>query len=194
MALTIEYPIGSTPLDADELFALIPGHITTQKELNEWEQLNILQGELWSTQHQKDFLTESFIRKLHQKMFGATWAWAGRFRTSNKNIGIEWHQIPVQLRKLLEDVKYHIEQKTYPPDEIAVRFHHRLVSIHPFPNGNGRHARMCADLLIQKLGLPRFSWGGGNLIDATETREKYIAALRSADNHDIKPLLLFARS
>ncbi len=194
MALTPEYPNGSTPLDADELSLLLPGHITTQKELNEWEQLNILQGELWAKQHQKDILTERYIRKLHQKMFGSTWAWAGRFRTSNKNIGCEWHQIPVQLRTLLDDVKYHIDQETYIPDEIAVRFHHRLVSIHPFPNGNGRHARLCADLLIQKMGLPRFTWGGGNLVDATETRKKYIAALQAADNHNIQTLLVFARS
>ncbi len=127
-------------------------------------------------------------------MFGSTWAWAGRFRTSNKNIGSEWHRIPVQLRTLLDDVKYHIDQETYIPDEIAVRFHHRLVSIHPFPNGNGRHARLCADLLIQKMGLPRFTWGGGNLVDATETRKKYIAALQAADNRNIQTLLVFARS
>jgi mobile mystery protein B len=194
MALTPEYPNGSTPLDANELSGLLPKHITTQKELNEWEQLNILQGEIWSRQHRKDILSEKYIRQLHQQMFGNTWLWAGRFRTSNKNIGIDWQHIPVQLRKLFDDVKYHIDQETYSPDEIAIRFHHRLVSIHPFPNGNGRHARLCADLLIQEMGLPRFTWGGGNLVDTTETREKYIAALQAADNHNIQALLLFARS
>lgn len=125
--------------------------------------------------------TESYFRKLHQKMFGSTQVLGWTFSDIQKNIGIDWYQIPVQLHTLLDDVKYHSEQETYIPDEIAVRFHHRLVSIHPFPNGNGRHARLSADLLIQKLGLPRITWGGGNLVDATETREKYIAALQTAE-------------
>lgn len=189
-----EYSNGATPLNADELSSLLPKHIRTQKELNEWEQLNILQGESWTRQQRKDILTEGFLCKLHKKMFDNTWSWAGRFRTSNKNIGADWQQITLQIRLLLDNVKYQIENQTYPPDELAARFHHRLVSIHPFPNGNGRHARLCADLLIQKLGSPKFSWGGRNLIEATETRKKYIKALRAADHHNFHPLLEFIRS
>ena len=98
------------------------------------------------------------------------------------------------LRQLLDDTKAWIEYKSYPPDEIAVRFHHRLVQIHPFPNGNGRHARLMADLLVMRLGGERFSWGSANLQDAGEVRQRYIAALKAADNHDIGPLLAFARS
>ncbi len=194
MAVNLEYLPGATPLDADELDCLIPKHITTQGELNEWEQLNILQGEAWARRQRKDILNEVFVRQLHKEMFGETWSWAGSFRQSDKNIGVEWQQVGVKLHDLLKDVHYQIEHATYRPDEIATRFHHRLVLIHPFPNGNGRHARMMADLLIQKLGQPRFTWGSKSLTEATETRSRYIAALRAADSGDIQPLLLFVRS
>jgi len=194
MAVNLEYLPGATPLDADELACLIPKHITTQGELNEWEQLNIEQGETWVRRQRKDILNEAFVRQLHQQMFGETWSWAGSFRKSNKNIGVEWQQISVKLRDLFNDARYQIDHATYPPDEIATRFHHRLVAIHPFPNGNGRHARMMADLLIQKLGQPRFSWGSKSITAATETRSRYIEALRAADSGDIQPLLAFVRS
>jgi Fic-DOC domain mobile mystery protein B len=194
MAITFAYPPGATPLDADELACLIPSHITTQGELNEWEQLNIEHGEAWARRQRKDILNEAFVRELHQHMFGDTWTWAGSFRKSNKNIGVDWQQVGIKLRDLIDDAHFQIEHATYPPDEIAARFHHRLVAIHPFPNGNGRHARMMADLLIQKLGQPRFSWGSKNLTDATETRTRYIEALRAADKGDIGPLMSFVRS
>ena len=194
MALTPEYLPGATPLDLDELASLIPKHITTQGELNEWEQLNIEQGEAWARRQRKDILSEGFVRQLHQKMFGETWSWAGNFRKSNKNIGVDWQQISIKLRDLLNDTRYQIEHATYPPDEIATRFHHRLVLIPPFPNGNGRHARMIANLLIQQLGQPIFTWGSKSLTALTEMRTRYIAALRAADDGDIKPLLAFVRS
>ena len=194
MAVNLNYPPGATPLDADELACLIPKHITTQGELNEWEQLNILQGEAWARKHRKDILDEVFVRQLHEKMFGETWSWAGTFRKTDKNIGVDSHHIGVRLRDLLNDVRYQIEHATYPPDEIATRFHHRLVVIHPFPNGNGRHARMMADLLVQKLGQPRFTWGSKSLSETTETRDRYITVLRAADHGDYQPLLAFVRS
>jgi Fic-DOC domain mobile mystery protein B len=194
MAVNFDYLPGATPLDADELACLIPKHITTQGELNEWEQLNIEQGEAWARKQRKEILNEGFVRQLHQQMFGETWSWAGNFRKSDKNIGAAWQQVSMKLHDLLNDAHYQIAHVTYPSDEIAARFHHRLVAIHPFPNGNGRHARMMADLLIQKLGQPRFTWGGKSLTKATEKRSCYINALRVADKGDIKPLLSFARS
>lgn len=204
MAINLDYPPGATPLDADELASLIPGHITTQGELNEWEQLNIVQGENWARKQRKEILNEGFLRQLHQQMFGETWKWAGGFRKSDKNIGVDWLKIGVELKKLLDDTHYQIEHASYPPDEIAVRFHHRLVLVHPFPNGNGRHARLMADLLVERLGQPRFTWGqrslntgslvDASLIDATPVRQQYIAALQAADARDIAPLLAFARS
>lgn len=197
--VNLDYPPGATPLDADELASLIPGHLTTQAELNEWEQLNIGEGDKWARKQRKDILTENFLRELHRQMFGETWKWAGNFRKSDKNIGVYWPHIGVELKKLLDDVRYQIEHGTFPADEIAVRFHHRLVAIHAFPNGNGRHARMMADLLVGRLGQPRFSWGSlsldnGKLADATPIRRNYIAALQAADARDIAPLLAFARS
>jgi Fic-DOC domain mobile mystery protein B len=194
MTVKLDYPPGATPLDADELASLIPGHITTQGELNEWEQLNIVQGDQWARKQRKEILNESFLRQLHRQMFGETWKWAGEFRKTDKNIGVDWLKIGVELKKLLDDAHYQVEHASYLPDEIAVRFHHRLVAIHPFPNGNGRHARLMADLLVERLGLPRFTWGSRSLVDANDTRMTYIAALQAADRHDIAPLLAFARS
>jgi len=194
MAMHIDYPPGATLLDADELASMVPGHITTQGELNEWEQANIVQGNLWARKQRKEILNDAFVRQLHKQMFGETWRWAGEFRKSNKNIGIDWPKISVELRKLLDDVHYQIEHASCPPDEIAVRFHHRLVVIHPFPNGNGRHARLMADLLVERLGQPRFTWGSRSLVDTGETRQSYIAALQAADARDYAALLAFARS
>jgi Fic-DOC domain mobile mystery protein B len=202
VAINLDYPPGATPLDGDELASLIPGHLTTQGELNEWEQLNLVQGENWAQRQRgqrKEILSEAFLCQLHKQMFGETWKWAGVFRKTDKSIGVDWLQIGVEIKKLLDDTHYQIAQASYPPDEIAVRFHHRLVAIHPFPNGNGRHARLMADLLVERLGLHRFTWGlrsltSGSLVDTGEIRQRYIAALQAADRRDITPLLAFARS
>jgi Fic-DOC domain mobile mystery protein B len=194
MTVDLVCPPGATPLDPDERAGLIPGHIATQGELNEWEQLNIVQGENWARKQRKEILNEGFLRQLHQQLFGETWKWAGEFRKSDKNIGVDWLKIGVELKKLLDDTRYQIEHASYPPDEIAVRFHHRLVAIHPFPNGNGRHARLMADLLVERLGRPRFTWGRQSLVDAGDTRKRYIAALQAADARDMTPLQAFARS
>jgi Fic-DOC domain mobile mystery protein B len=188
---------GATPLDPDEAAGLIPGHISTQSELNEWEQANILEAGRWlkhPARKREDVLSERFARELHKRMFHRTWKWAGTFRRSDKNIGIDWRQIGVQLRNLLDDVKYQLEHKTYPADEIATRFHHRLVSIHPFPNGNGRHARMMTDVLLAKVGAANFSWGRADIVSAGATRETYLHALQAADAGNIAPLLAFVRS
>ncbi len=189
------YPPGATPLNADEASGLIPDHITTQDALNEWEQQNILDGLNWALkQHKRELLDDLFVRDLHKKMFDKTWKWAGTYRRSNKNIGIEWQMIPVELRNLFADVSFQIEHNSFPPDELATRFHHRLVAIHPFPNGNGRHARMMADLLIHRLGGEPFSWGGRSLVQHGDERERYIAALQAADREDYTLLMEFVRS
>ncbi len=184
----------STPLAEEEREQLIPSYITLRSELNEAEQANILDAEEWAFGRKRDVLDERFLTDLHKRMFGRVWRWAGTFRRSMKNIGIDAYRIPQELRQLMGDCRYWIEHKTYEPDEIAARFHHRLALIHPFPNGNGRHARLAADLLLVALGQPRFTWGRVNLVDASETRDSYIAALNAADRHDIGPLLEFVRS
>ena len=192
--MKIAYPAGSTPLEPEELEGLIPTYITTQEQLNVWEQANIIAAEQWASK-KKNLLSIAFIQKLHNHMFNQTWKWAGKFRFSEKNIGINWYKIPEELQKLCSDVKYQLEHNTFPDDEIAVRMHHRLVWIHPFPNGNGRHARLMADLLIMQRGLQRFSWGAAqNLYESTPVRKKYIETLRLADRGDYSELVAFSRS
>ena len=192
-------PLGSqnaagTELTEEEHEGLIPSYITLRSELNEAEQANILEGEEWAFARKRDLLEEKFLDNLHKRMYGNVWRWAGQYRTTGKNIGIDAYCIPTELRQLLDDCRYWIENETYELDEIAARFHHRLVSIHCYPNGNGRHARLATDLLLKSIGQERFSWGGKNLLDVGETRKRYIAALQAADGHDIGPLLDFTRS
>jgi Fic-DOC domain mobile mystery protein B len=187
-------PDDPTPLTPDERKGLIPADITYRRELNRAEQENIARGQDWALSRRRDLLTEKFVKDLHGRMFGDVWRWAGDFRTTERNIGITYYQIPIAVRELLADTAAWVEHEVYPPDEIAVRFHHRLVQIHPFPNGNGRHSRLLADLLVMQLGRERFTWGSANLQDANEVRRRYIDALKAADNHDIGPLLAFARS
>lgn len=191
------YQPGQTPLDPDEKEGLIPKHITTQGELNAWEQLNIIKGARWAQrQLKKDILDDVFLRELHKRMLGDTWAWAGTYRRSDKNIGCDWRQVSTRVRNLLDNTKYQVEHAVMEPDELAIRFHHQLVLIHPFPNGNGRHSRLITDLLLQKMGREPFSWGSGGyaaLVGQSELRAEYLTALRAADAGDIAPLLAFAR-
>jgi Fic-DOC domain mobile mystery protein B len=135
--------------------------------------------------------TDEYVRKLHRRMFDQTWKWAGEYRRTERNIGVPVHEIRERFMALCGDVRYWIENKTYSQDEIAVRFHHKLTLIHPFPNGNGRHARLIADMLVMKLGRPSFTWGSANLVKEGEARAKYLEAIRAADNGDIQPLLKF---
>ncbi|GBE07886.1 fic/DOC family protein [bacterium BMS3Bbin11] len=190
----LEQDGAATPLTAEEREELIPAYITLRRELNEAEQTNILAAEQWAFLRKRDVLKQQFLSNLHKRMFGRVWRWAGKFRQTERNIGIPAYKIPNDLQLLLDDCRYWIEHSTYEPDEIASRFHHRLVEIHPFPNGNGRHARLATDLLLKSLGQERFTWGQVSLIDAGEARKTYVSALRAADKHNIKPLMKFVRS
>ena len=198
MGLEFDYKDGQTPLDEEEKEGLKIKSITTQEELDEFEQLNIEKAVEW-TIHTKlkseNILTEKFIKDLHKKMYSDVWKWAGEFRRTEKNIGISWTKIGIELKNLLDDTKYWIENKTYLPEEIAIRFKHRIVSIHCFPNGNGRHSRMMADIIIESIfGKEIFSWHQSNMVKANETRKEYINALRKADNGNIVPLIKFAKN
>jgi len=198
MGLNLKYTEGQTPLDEDEKEGLKIKSITTQNELDEFEQLNIEKAVEWTIHTNlkpEKILTEKFIKDLHKKMYGDVWKWAGEFRKSDKNIGIKWTQIGIELKNLLDDSKYWIENKTYPPKEIAIRFKHRIVAIHCFPNGNGRHSRMMADIIIESIfGKEIFSWHKSNMVKADETRKNYIRALKAADNGNINPLIEFAKN
>ena len=195
-SLTSDSP-GNTPISADEIEALIP-NLATRAELNEWERENIILAERWcfSPRVLKNFnpLSEPDLRELHRQMFGKTWKWAGTYRKTEKTIGVPVVQLNNAIAAFLGDAGYWVKEKAFEPDEIAVRFHHRLVRIHPFPNGNGRHSRLLADVLVVQLGRHRFPWGRANLQSADAVRDRYISAIKKADAGDINPLLDFARS
>jgi Fic-DOC domain mobile mystery protein B len=198
MGLTIEYIDGQTPLSEEEKEGLKISSITTREELDEFEQLNIEKAIQWTFGKKikaEQLLSEKFIKDLHKKMYGDVWKWAGAFRTSEKNLGIKSYLIPIQLKQLLDDTLFWLTNNTYSPAETAIRFKHQLVSVHCFPNGNGRHSRLMADLIMEKLyHQPFFTWGSNNLIKATELRKNYINSVRKADNYDIQPLIDFATS
>lgn len=198
MGLDFQYNPGQTPLDEEEIDGLLIDSIATRTELDEFEQQNIEQAIQWVLTRsfkKEQILTEKFVQSLHKRMYGDVWAWAGKFRTTEKNIGIKKYLIPTELRKLLDDILYWIDHGVYPPDEIAIRFKHRIVSIHCFPNGNGRHSRLIADIIIDKIfKQPVFTWGAANLVQQGDARVNYLNAIRTADAGNIEPLKYFARS
>lgn len=198
MGLNINYIEGQTPLSEDEQEGLKIPSITTREELDEFEQLNIEKAIQWTFGKKlkaEQLFSEKFIKDLHKRMYGNIWKWAGTFRTSEKNIGVKSYLIGIELKQLLDDAVYWTQNKTYNSQEIAIRFKHRLVSIHCFANGNGRHSRLMADLIMEKLYNEKFfSWGSNNLVKATETRTAYIKAVKKADQQDLLPLIAFAKS
>ena len=184
-----DLPDGATPVDPEEECDLLPKHIRTRGELNLWEQQNILEAARWIRYARRPALSVEMLRKLHRRMFSETWTWAGRFRTSDKTIGIHWAQIPMAVTNLVEDGQLWVGDSVFSLDEAALRLHHRLVQIHPFPNGNGRHARLWSDLILRQHGRPPLNWGGSNLNRVGGVRSAYISALRAADDGDMEPLL-----
>jgi Fic-DOC domain mobile mystery protein B len=197
MGLRIEYIDGQTPLNEEEKEGLRIPSITTREELDEFEQLNIEKAIQWTFGKKlkaEQLYSEKFIKELHTRMYGDVWKWAGKYRTSEKNIGIKSYLVAVELKQLVDDALFWHENNTYDSDEMAIQFKHRLVSIHCFANGNGRHSRLMADLIIEKLYDSKvFSWGSANLVKATVARNNYIQAVRKADNNDIQPLIAFAK-
>lgn len=194
--MEFKFPEGGTPLDHNEMEGLLIPTISTRYELDRFEFENIQRANEWlDTIRMSDILVEPFIRKLHKNMFGDVWRWAGKYRTSNKNIGVFWELIPEEIGTFLGNARFWVEERSIPDDEIGARFHHRLVSIHPFSNGNGRHGRLMTDLLLVRiLEKERFSWGGSDLSQEGDARTRYIAALLEADNMNFEPLIEFARS
>ncbi len=198
MGLELEYVKGQTPIEEEEKDGLKIKTISTRGELDEFEQANIEKAIEWSLKGNLSYdkiVTVAFIKEVHKRMFSEVWGWAGTFRKTNKNIGVDKSRIEIELTKLMGDCKFWIENKSFSEDEIAIRFKHRMVKIHPFPNGNGRHSRLCADILISK-GLKKkiFTWGSKNITDQGETRSKYLNAIYEANKENIKPLIKFART
>lgn len=197
MGLNFNYSEGQTPINEDEKNGLKIKSITTQNDLDEFEQLNIEKAVEWTINNKfkpEKILNEKFIKNLHKRMYSEVWKWAGEFRQSDKNIGINWTLIEIELKILLDDTKFWIANQTHSPDEIAIRFKHRLVAIHCFPNGNGRHSRLMADIIIENIfNKEVFSWHGSNMVNANEIRRNYIDSLHQADKGNIQPLIKFAR-
>ena len=199
MGLNLQYEYGQTPLDPEELEGLKIHSISTKAELDEHEQQNIEEAILWAMKLRfpyEKIISEKFIKDLHKRMYKNVWKWAGTFRNTEKNIGVQHYKITLELRNLFDDTIYLIENNTFEPIEIAIRFKHRLVAIHCFPNGNGRHSRLMADIIIEKIfNLPPFSWGRNQVgLDKEQVRIEYINAVKAADGHDYQPLLHFSKS
>ncbi len=197
MGLEQIYQEGQTPLDEQEKEGLLLKTISTHAELDEVEQLNIEEAVEWTMKKNfsiGDILSEDFINGLHKRMYRDVWRWAGSFRKTEKNIGVDWTKIPVELKTLTDDCKFWIENKIFSEDEIGIRFKHRIVSIHCYSNGNGRHSRLIADVIISHIfKKPVFTWGAG-FKHALEIRKKYIEALRAADKGNYDLLLSFSRT
>ncbi len=196
VGLTGNDPPGATPLSPEDLEGLVPRHVTTRRQLDEFEEANILQCRVWLLRKKKALDPLDFVdlTSLHRRMFGKTWKWAGTLRMRESNIGIAPDQVANRLRQLLDNTAHELSTTAANVDDVAVRYHHRLVSIHPFPNGNGRHSRLATDLFLKTRGLEPFSWGGAALVDSGPVRERYIDALRAADAGDDRPLHAFVRS
>jgi Fic-DOC domain mobile mystery protein B len=199
MALTDPHAPGATPLTAEQVKGLRNPFITTHAELNRAEQANIVRARLWARTARSivmpGMLSRDFLEHLHRRMYGDVWSWAGKQRTVDTNIGVDFPKIGVELRILIDDARYWLDHGTYPPVEYAVRMHHRLVFIHPFPNGNGRLSRFYADLVLTRhFKLNRLTWGGGQLGNADPRRMQYLEALRAADQQDYSSLIGFATS
>lgn len=184
----------ATPLSPEERDDLIPTHITLRSELNELEQKNIAQADGWAFLRKRNVLDENFLKGLHRRMFKDVWRWSGAYRKTEKNLGVLPHLIKSGVYQVIGDMRFAFQHKTIEPDELALLLSHRLVSVHPFANGNGRWSRLVGDLMIVKQGGKRFTWGSADLQAEGKDRYKYIEALKAADNHDYEPLIKFARS
>ncbi len=199
-SLNQKYSDGNTPIRPEEAEQLIP-RISTMGELNEYEALNILRAREWAfdsrTMKSTDPLEEPYVRQLHHSMFDNVSKWAGTYRQTERNIGCDPKEIVQRIPQLLANTRHWLENKTFSMDEALLRFHHQLTRIHPFANGNGRHARMITDVVAVKYGRAEFTWGAGkDLVAQGDARTKYLAALRTLDanENDVKSLLEFARS
>ena len=189
-------PDNATLINGDDLADLIPS-LHTQEELNEFEQNNILLAERWAERGsglEKDFPTMDSLKLLHRKMFDETWKWAGEFRKTNLNLGVDWHKVQTEVKNLCDNTHYWIKNTTYPWDELAARFHHQLVFVHPFKNGNGRHARLATNILLKRNGQKPFTWGSASIARKGNVREDYVTALKAADKGQISMLVTFAKS
>jgi len=196
LTTTVGETAGETPIDPDEAKGLLL-LVSTQEALNRAEEENILRASVWAARSRMvrgHLLSDITLRRIHREMFKGVWSWAGVYRRSDKTIGVAWNQVPLLVRQLCENFAFRISLATEDRDRLCIEFHYELVKIHPFVNGNGRHARFCANRLVEHLGGRPFPWGRDDLRGEGEARRTYLSALRIADTGDLEPLFRFARS
>lgn len=203
MSELIDNPEGATPLNLDDMLGLKYKHIDTREQLNEVEAANILQGQIWASKLNKgakeltrdDIFNRDFVSDLHKALFGEVWEWAGHFRKRELNIGVDPKNIAVDLHNFLEDAKCWLEFKHYDNLELSARIQHRLVQIHPFVNGNGRHSRVFTDIVrVYLLNEKPIKWANAKLENMTEERNSYISGLREADVGDLSTFIKYLQS
>ncbi|HXQ81690.1 MAG TPA: mobile mystery protein B [Opitutaceae bacterium] len=189
---------GSGPIAPKEAALLLPS-LSTRAQLDEIERLRINAARVWAMRgavlRRGDLLTEAFVRDLHRRMFGGIWRGAGRYRTNEGGKGWEARRIPGGVRMFLDDAEGWIRFSTYPVHEAAVRLHHRLRSIQPWSNGNGRHARLLADIVVASQGEEPLTWGSrSDPAGSPRAGARYLDAIRAADSGGMERLVDFARS
>lgn len=179
---------GETPIDVSHL--KVKG-VQTRSQLDSVEAANILKvvskyfGRRRPTERMAPF-TLQWVKRLHREMFGDVWKWAGRNRTSEINIGVKWHLIDEKLQQLLDDLACWGQSEVGVLEQAAM-LHHRAVQIHPFYNGNGRWARMLANILLHSRGYSSTGWPNELIGTTSIIRDRYIAAIKAADdgNYDL---------
>lgn len=193
---SIALPERSWALEVTERRELIPLHVSTRFELAAWEQANISKAVAWLIRrpHRTSVLSSRFIRQLHKRMFDETWEHAGKYRRVKAERGVPAWTVSTRVEDVVARVRGWIQMQAYPSDEICARYHHRISEIHPFERGNGRLTRLATDCLMEELGFPPFTWGAKAGLSAADLRDRYVAALRVADNDNISVLLNFAHS
>lgn len=182
---------GTTPLDPDEADGLIPGWVATRGDLDVVEQANVAAAMQWASRRRwsiETLLSDATVRDVHRRMLGDVWNWAGSYRTSEKNIGVPWADVRRAIHDLMADAMAWVDSER-PSESLLADFHHQIVSIHPFPNGNGRHGRLMTDLLATVIGVPPSTWGRAPSIDIMVARRHYLDALSAADRGSLEPLL-----
>jgi Fic-DOC domain mobile mystery protein B len=191
-------PAGATPLTAEDLEGLIPSFVATRADLNQVEYDNIRATLPWAVRQARRgpevILGYGFMMALHKRMFSDVWRWAGTLRRRETNIGAPPGMVAPESQMRLDDALFWHNEAVFPPDELAARIHCRLVSVHPFPNGNGRCTRLMADLYLTAIGDEPFTWGSTDLDTDGSGRAAYITALvKAAETDDYADLIRFAR-
>ena len=173
---------GQTPLPPELQKGLISKNVQTIGELDEYEEQNIAEGMVWLEDSNANSLNYSFWLRLHKKLFGNVWNWAGEIRSHD--LGNADFLYPEKVRpalmQLIGDAEYWFKNDTYPKKETIARIHEKLLTIHPFANGNGRWSRILTEYICKqnKIDIPK--WNLKSKDDPQKRRKEYIEAVELA--------------